>query len=900
MKRVLSWLKLFTAAALAAVLAFGPGNSANAQTWQPNEDDSLLLELRSGKYRLGEALRGYQTSHGLCVDMADLIQAMNLPLRLDKKSRRATGWIFAEEQRLIVDRDSASVQTKGGRTPLRADDLYDTPEGWCASLAALSDWFGVTFRADMPNLAVVIESDRKLPFLEAVERKSRAARLRPGSNGFDLAGLPQLSTPYKSWRPPAVDVMVSGNWRREQDGQTDRNFQYEAYASGEVLATSIDARLTSDANGVPDALRLRGYRIDPGGGLLGPLSATEVVGGDVETFAGALTGQTAFGRGLFLTNRPVNRSARFAATTLTGELPSGWDAELYRNGQLIAYQSDRSDGRFVFQDIELRFGENEFEVVLYGPQGQVRRERTSFPVGDQSIPAGQTWYWAGVVESGRDLIDFTDDYVDPRSGWRWGVGVERGLDKRTTVGAEGQSFILDGIRHRYLEATLRQGLGPVLIEIVGAQELGQGSGRVYQGQALGRVGRINFQTNALWVDGDYESEVITKDQKSALGFSLDTDLVLGERRIPLQGAVRRTTMRNGTTVDEWLARSSLMMRGLSLTGEVADRQSQGPSASRADDGLRARLLANTSVGRFRLRGNGQYRLSGPKQGFDAVSVITETSIDRRTDWRASVEYKADTPGVEFGMGLVRHFNRFDLRVDSGISTSGQVDVGFSLAMSFGRNPVGGGIRVSGRKLAQYGSAAVTVYRDENGDGIRQAEEGPIEGAEIRTGYGLEQFKTNASGRTAIDGLRPFSAVLLNVDASSIEDPLLMPTGRGVVIVPRPGVAAEVLLAVAPTGEVEGLLLGADAEALAGVTLELVDHNGEMVSRTQSEFDGYFLFDRVPYGAYRVRIGAASAIAVGAHVDLDVALRLDRANPTLHLGNVRAVSRISPVQVAASK
>lgn len=905
MKRILHRLRPVTAAMasviLAAALMFGASApAAAAQPWQANEDDALLLELRSGQYRLGDALRGYQTSEGLCVDMADLIQAMNLPLRLDKKSRRATGWIFAEEQRLTVDRDSQSVQIANDSRPLRANDIYDTPEGWCASLTALSSWFGIHFRADLSNLAVVIESDRKLPFLEAMERKSRAARLRPSDTSFDLAGLPQMVAPYKRWRAPAVDVMVRGGWRREDDGQTRQDFQYEAYASGEVLATSFDARLTSDTDGIPDALRLRAYRIDPAGGLLGPLSATEVVAGDVETFAGELTGQTAVGRGLFVTNRPVNRSARFAATTLTGELPSGWDAEIYRNGQLIGFQSDRSDGRFVFEDIELRFGENEFEVVLYGPQGQVRRERTSFPVGDQSIPAGQTWYWAGVVENGRDLIDFTDDYVDPRTGWRWGVGVERGLDKRTTVGAEAQSLVLDGIRRNYLEATLRRGLGPMLVELVGAQQFGHGSGRVYQGQALGRVGRVNFQANALWVDGGYESEVITQQQKSGFGFSLDTDLFLGERRVPLQGAVRRTTTRSGTTIDEWSVRSSLMMRRLSLTAEIADRQSRGPQASSADDGLRARLLANTSVGRFRLRGNGQYRLNGPKQGFESFSATTETGIDRRTDLRGSVEYKADTPGVEFGLGAVRHFDRFSLRADTAISTSGRVNLGFSLATSFGRNPVHGGLRMSGRKLAQYGSAAVTVYRDENGDGIRQMGEEPIEGAEIRTGHGLEQFKTNASGRTAIDGLRPFAAVLLNVDESSIEDPLLMPKGRGVVIVPRPGIATEVLLPVAPTGEAEGMLLGADGEPLAGVTLELVDRDGEAGARAQSEYDGYFLFDRVPYGDYRLRVGAASATAIGARVELDVALRLDRANPTMRLGKVRAEPRTGPVQVAVSR
>ena len=49
----------------------------------------------------------------------------------------------------------------------------------------------------------------------------------------------------------------------------------------------------------------------------------------------------------------------------------GWDAELYRNGQLLAFAENRADGRYEFIDVPLLYGQNRFEVVLYGPQGQI-------------------------------------------------------------------------------------------------------------------------------------------------------------------------------------------------------------------------------------------------------------------------------------------------------------------------------------------------------------------------------------------------------------------------------------------------------------------------------------------------------------------------------------------------
>ncbi len=100
--------------------------------------------------------------------------------------------------------------------------------------------------------------------------------------------------------------------------------------------------------------------------------------------------------------------ASFDRTTFRGELPDGWDAELYRNDQLIGYVQSRGDGRYEFLDVALLYGQNRFEVVLYGPQGQIRRDVKMIPVGLDSIPPRETYYWAAVQDAGRDLINLSD------------------------------------------------------------------------------------------------------------------------------------------------------------------------------------------------------------------------------------------------------------------------------------------------------------------------------------------------------------------------------------------------------------------------------------------------------------------------------------------------------------
>ena len=881
------------AALVGAVLAVW-AMPAQAESWTANDDDSLLLELHSGKYKLGEPLRGYQTPGGVCVDFADLIQALDLPVRLDKKSRRATGWIFAEDQRLVIDRDSNTVQTVNGSRAIGADAIHDTPEGWCMSLSALSSWMGVRFRPDLGNMAVVIESDRKLPFLEAIERKSRAARLRkPAASEFNLATLPQAQAPYQTWRSPSVDVQAQAQW----SGNRGFGTSYEVLASGEVFGMSYAARVAGQDSLAPDSVRLKAYRNDPAGGMLGPLGATQLAFGDVDTPPSALAAQSAYGRGAFVSNRPLNLPSRFGTTTLRGTLPAGWDAELYRNGVLRAYQPDRGDGRYEFPDIELQFGENEFDVVLYGPQGQVRHDRTSQTVGIESIPAGKTWYWAGILDEGRDLVDLGAPSTLTRTGWRWGVGVERGLDDRTTAGLGYHSLTRSGHRRHYLEAILRRSVGPMLVELSGAQQFG--AGRALRGEAMGRIKGVNFNAQVLWVDGEFDSDLVSIEQRREFGLRLSGPVRLGSWSLPVEAGVRQTLSRRGLKVTEWLTRGSAHIGRASLTVELLNRQVSGPAvlAAAEDRGNRLSVIANTLFGRVRLRGQASFGLDGNHPGFQRAQIVADAPLGKGSTLRMGYDYDGVGNRQEWSLGYVQQFQRFALRGEGRIDDRGNLGFGLTLAFSIGPDPVDGGWRMSRERLAETGQAAVEVYRDENGDGYRQADEPAVEGVAVEAGFRHGDKSTNGSGRAVIDGLTPYVPVLVSIDTGSLPDLLLQPKGRGMVVVPRPGVVAKVSLPLAPTGEIEAVLLGPDGEPRGGVGIELVDSAGQVVLRGQSDFDGYLFFDSVPYGSYRLRLTETSARTLGVKAVLGGALRIDRGQPSLRLGHLRLEQLPPPPEIA---
>ncbi len=889
------WSRRVATHVAAAFLLFGAASTAaqGADDFQPSEDDFLLLQLQVKKYRLLNEIRGYQTPGGACVDFADVIQSLDLPIRLDRKSRRATGWVFSENQTLSIDRDSSSVQIMNGSRPLQPGELYDTPEGWCIDTKALGGWFGVTFEPNLRDSVLALDSDKPLPFMEAMERKSRAARLRGERDSRDLSGYPQAPQPYAMWRLPSVDVVARADYRSGRARGLDT--RYELFASGEIATASYSARLVSDSQGAPDSLRVRAFRMDPDARLLGPLRATQVVGGDVEMLSGSVAGASGVGRGLFLSNRALSRPSRFGTTVLRGTLPLGWEAELYRNGQLLAYQGDNSDGRYEFE-VGLVFGVNKLEVVLYGPQGQVRREAQSIPVGASALPPGKIEYWAGIAERNRDLITFgrpPPGHALDR-GWHYAAGVQFGLDRRTTIGASGHSLLLDARRRDYVEINLQRTIGPLLLNLSGAQELGQG--RTYRAEFIGKLGSINVQGESFVTDGPFASGLIDGNESSSHRIEFDTVARVGRIPVPLSLGLRRSTQRDGRDVNELLGRASLILPRASLTGFVIRRFGEG---GLEDDHTEVGVLANTRFLGFSARGEASYRLGGREHGFGRARLTLEKALSDRSDLRLAIDHVGRSRRTDFEAGYVRHFRQFSLQASGHADTRGNVGASLAVSFSLGPDELGGGWRLSSDKLAQRGQAAVSVFLDQDGDGRRSRAEKALPGVGITAGQHGAADPTDARGHAIVDSLQPYHKVLVSVDESTLPDPYLVPRGKGVVITPRPGVPARIELAISPTGEVEGTIDAPEGGALAGVELELVGADGQVAARTMSEYDGFFLFDRVAYGHYRLQLAPDSQAALGVASDLFDGIVVGPHATTVRLGSIRLSAATTIAQAPAA-
>ncbi|HEY0164982.1 MAG TPA: carboxypeptidase regulatory-like domain-containing protein, partial [Sphingomicrobium sp.] len=557
------WLRRLAAPALACAAALACAGAVGASASQPvgaawaaHPDDQFLLDVRIRQLRLGDGVRAYNTPEGTCVVFGDFLATLDVPMKIDLTRRQASGWAFKEDHKVSIDLAAMQAGYGAKLEQIAPGAVRETPEGWCVDSVALARWFGIGIKPLTSGSVLLLQSQAKLPIELAMERQARAARLKPAR--YDLSGLPQVRLPYRMWRAPALDFVVSGGVTyRARDGvRVDR--RTSVYAAGEVAHLSYDAQLSTNQRGKPNLLRVRAFRSDPDGGLLGPLKATHVGFGDVAGLQSGLTGTSTSGRGALVTNRPLFAPSSFGRTRFEGDLPSGWDAEIYRNNELLAFAKPDGSQRYVFDDVQLHYGENQISIILYGPQGQIRTRDEMINVGQDNVPAGKTWYWAGANQPAREIVALEHPPDDPandpgRIRSQAAISVEHGLDERTSVGALARMMLVGDERLSFVEGTVRRSIGPAMVEVAIAGE--SSGGKAARAQVLAKFGKVNVNAEAT-VANDFHLRSGRRESLRDFRLAVDAPIRLGRTTVPAHADIRLLDRGQGSTQLEAAARLS--------------------------------------------------------------------------------------------------------------------------------------------------------------------------------------------------------------------------------------------------------------------------------------------------------------------------------------------------------
>lgn len=824
------------------------------------EDEPLLFALRLDDHLLSEDLEVWRRGGRYYVPFGELCRLLDVAIELDLAGGRAAGFVLEEKRRFELDLGDGTLAVGGEERRFERDGLFQ-PGGETGPIGDLyvdsrliEEWLPLRLEVRPHELEIVVVAREKLPLQLRLERERKLA-LQKGGGPATLP--PSFDLPYELLGGPFVDASLRFSRRAEGNDRRQDVTEYSLAASGDLLFLEANLFLYGDQDEILDG-RLSLGRKDPEGDLLGPLRAREITLGEIFHPGLELTALPRSGPGFLVSSYPLGVSGLFGRESFRGDLPPGWEAELYRGEELLAYTRARPDGLYEFLDVPLLFGPNFFRIELYGPQGQRRTEVMLRNVGDALAPPGKVYYRVAGNDPGTRLFGEAPPDAGPRASFE----LSTGLTRRVSASFGLASVEFRGRRSDFAQAGLRAFGGPLLASLdLAADDEGH---LAWQADLQSRWRRLGIQLEHAELRGLESERFFSSDGNLRRRTWLRFDTVLPSTswlpRLPFYLDLRQDRLASGRRLEELFWRFSAFGRGLALSHQLALSRSTGGDQPQPPRTAFGQLLVSKYLYSYAFRGAADYQLE-PRAELTALAATAE--------WRR--------PGdLLLSAGASRLFASKETRYQLGASKL-EGALGYTLIAEYGtRRGWGGSAMISvslardsrdgrwhhqARPMAFAGGLSARAFLDQDGDGVFGPGETPVAGAGLRLGGGGSRLRTGENGQVFIADLAPNQSLAVALAPETLEDPYWQPASDGVLLLPRPGKVAVVDFPVQVAGEISGTIRiehdGRRREA-PGIELELVAADGRIAARTRTAADGFYDLDRLRPGRYVLRVNGEQA------------------------------------------
>ena len=831
--------------------ALGAAGRLTAQT--PASPDTLtetLLQLRieGGPSEVVSALARDTVT---LLPVARFLELAEIRL-VPTTGHRVAGVLEPSRTPIVFDADSGIVSRGDSVWRVAPGTLVWNGDALYAAASAVGTATHTELQTDFGELILLVSQASELP---VVRRLAREQRRRV------LLGLPP-ATPWITSLPRARRVAGGAVLDWAYTGAIEDPVGASLLQLGlgtQVLGGSLEMQYAgqqSDAGNTTD-IRSSWAGAWPAGRWVRQLRLGDIV-------PGARRARVL--RGFELTNAPYLRPAAFGQEALDGNLPPGWEVDLYQDRQLLGYTSADAAGRYEL-DMPLQYGSNPVELLAYGPHGEVVRWRRTVQVPSDRLQAGRFEYAA----SGGACRG------EPCSA-ALSLSARYGISSWLTAEAGSDNFWRDSLPNLWHPYALASAAVTRTV------------GLTFEGVRRGLVrGRVDFDpTPDLHLDLEHTRFATGVASPLIGGGERDrTDGVIFWRPGPSEGssflqfAFSHSTLSSGSVNAERLA----------LTSRIGDL--------RLVTGVHHRLPPGAATGsEVGVDAAGDLVLRGPGPVLQNLFLRGDASLETSGLSRAALSAGRQLTGpVRLDLGAAWTRGQPGLSLDLTLTTSlpglrGLSRGRYSDASGFqGTNFLEGSATYDGHlRRVELGNGRLIgrarvvgrVFRDLDGDGVQGADEPGVAGVRLRVGS--RGVVTDSMGRYAAADLVPFETMSVEVDTLSLDDPLWVPTSLVYRLVPGPNSDNAVDVALLPGSEVAGRVTLGD-KGVGGVPVTLRHLGSEAVIRVLTFTDGSFYASGLRPGEYEASV-APEALTLLHAVEARTLVSVD---PGVGNGSVEGVA-----------
>jgi hypothetical protein len=839
----------------------------------------LLFSVDLNELTLTDGLSAYGDANDPLLPVGELTRLLEMDVDVLPAERRIVGRIGEARRSLIVDLATNTVR-EGGRTlTLTPADVAVTPGEIYIRASALQKLLPLKIEVDPESLAMKLTGTEKLPVQGRLERM---ARKREGATKVESPDeVLKVVTPYKLFSMPAFDVGLGVG----AESGPKVPWRYDIRTGGDLFYTGFQGYLGSDENGKPSSARVTFERRSVEGYLLGPLHARTISFGDVFTPTLPIGPRGAGGRGVAFSTVPLDETNIFNRVDLRGELPLGYDVELYVNDILRSGQNTPTKGRYEFLNVPLSQGINVVRIVTYGPRGERSEQTRIVNVGAGLLRRGEATFEFGAVQQDESVITLQGAADSPgqtvslggQGGMRAVAAFNYGVSAYLTLSA-GAALIPIDRKNNYRElytVGARTSLFGFATQFDVAQDRQGGTAA-----ALGLAGQVFGVSTVLrhleFING-FTDETgpdidLTRSVRRRSEASFDGNIQLAGRVIPLSFRMLRSELSDGTQDYTGSARASTSAVGILFSAGMEYQRTIGQSLSTQQ--LSGFFAGSTFRSyKWQIRSTLDYDIL-PELKARALAITADRDL-------------SPTASIRFGIGQsLEDFNSLNLTASS-IFKLGFGDLALTgeynnadqswralAQLNFGLtfNPDARRYQVTRPGPASGGSVLFEAFLDKNGNGIFDAGDEPVPGVTVEGGE--RKATTGPGGRAFITGVGAAATQRLVVGLDNVDNTQVIAPPSTVQFSPRGGSFTTVRYPMKPTGEMmvhlrlkreDGSVVG-----LSATQLQLVGDNG-YTAEAATEFDGSAMFSSLPIGKYQLQIDPDQARRLRMHLTTSISV-----------------------------
>jgi hypothetical protein len=407
-----------------------------------SDDGILLLDVVVDNNHIANSIDAYMVDNKLLVAIEPLFDSLKLRYQLSESQLN----VWKEDELYNFNfTPPLTTWSAGENTPAipqsvwAFDGFYQFIE-----LSLIEKTFAASFNTDLARQIIHIETVRKNPddlslirkaidsvYLFPVQKLALLSERRQFNRFYNNSSNVALNKSaitiadqYRLFTPPHGRVNLAADIKNQQ-------FVGSTQLVSDFLYHSANLSLSqTDSSDLAASLSLSRFKTAPNERILGLFDSYSL--GDVSGVANNLTTTSDAGIGIVFRRAPDNYRLNNLQTTLEELAPPDWEAELFHNGIFLDKRQVPGDGRLKYENVELYYGRNKFEIRLYGPFGEEEIIYNNINVKQNPLAKGQSAYNFNALDNNHRL--FNDESDADYGITNFGGSVNYGISDRWQMG----------------------------------------------------------------------------------------------------------------------------------------------------------------------------------------------------------------------------------------------------------------------------------------------------------------------------------------------------------------------------------------------------------------------------------------------------------------------------------